>query len=116
MKFIAPSVVLFTLVTSTFALPQLPGLPNLTNALLEALGLNSLVGHGPLPPILATTIHSPQCADVNGGTYVCCQDTFNGDLPIVVAASALTDYPLTNNSINGLVNCEPYSQDCAEVG
>ena len=101
MKFLATIAVLFALCTTSFALPALP---NLTNALLAALGLNGLVGIG--PPPLETTIHSPECANTNNGTYLCCESTFNGDMPIVVAASAATDYPLTENSINGLINCK----------
>jgi hypothetical protein len=101
-------ILLFTVLTSSavgVALPQIPGLPNLTNLLLETLGLNGVVGIGAIP-ILETTVHSPECANLNNGTYVCCESTFNGDLPIVVEASALTDYPLTKNSINGLIGCE----------
>jgi hypothetical protein len=101
MKFFTSTILLFTLLTTTFALP----VANLVNDLLGALGLNGLVGNG--TPPLETTIHSPQCASVNNGTYLCCESTFNGDLPIVVDLSAATDYPLTKNSINGFV-CKFY--------
>ena len=103
MKFLTSITLLCTLITTSFALPaEAP--PNLLNAVLEALGLNGLVGNGVEP--LPTTVHSPECADLNNGTYVCCQSTFNGGMPIIEEASALTDYPITKNTINGLIDCE----------
>jgi hypothetical protein len=103
MKFFTSVILLFTLLTTSLALPAAPKF-NLVDWLLGELGLNGLVGNG--TPPLATTIHSPECANINNGTYLCCQSTFNGDLPIVVDASAATNYPLTKNSINGLVDCK----------
>jgi hypothetical protein len=99
MKFIT-SIILSTLIASSFALPATP---NFLNTLLQTLGLNGLVGNG--TPLLATTIHSPECANLNGGTYVCCESTLNGGMPIVEELSELTDYPITKNTINGLIAC-----------
>lgn len=93
----------FLFTSFALALPQLLDIGPLLNTVLQDTGLDSLVGNGALPAAIATTIHSPQCANVNGGTYACCQSTFDGDLPLVVALSAATDYPLTDNSINGFV-------------
>lgn len=36
----------------------------------------------------------------NGGTPLCCQGTFAGDLPSVIALAELTSYPLNPNDIN----------------
>lgn len=39
------------------------------------------------------------CSD-NGGTALCCQGTFAGDLPLIVALAGLTDFPLNPNDVN----------------
>ena len=99
MKYIT-SIIVSTLIAKSFALPATP---NFLNAALQILGLNGLVGNG--TPLLATTTHSPECANLNGGTYVCCESTFNGGMPIVETLSELTDYPITKNTINGMIDC-----------
>ena len=36
----------------------------------------------------------------NGGTPLCCQGTFAGDLPLIVALAGLTSFPLNPNDVN----------------
>lgn len=36
----------------------------------------------------------------NGGTALCCQGTFAGDLPIIFALAGLTAFPLNPNDVN----------------
>lgn len=36
----------------------------------------------------------------NGGTALCCQGTFAGDLPVIVALAGLTSFPLNPNDVN----------------
>jgi hypothetical protein len=101
MKFLITIILLSTLLTSTFARI---GLGLVIDALLRDLGLNGVVGNG--TPPLATNIHSVECANTNNGTYVCCQDTYNGGSNLVLKLSALSEYPITKNSINGLFDCK----------
>lgn len=37
---------------------------------------------------------------INGGTALCCQGTFAGDLPLIVALAGLTSFPLNPNDVN----------------
>jgi len=36
----------------------------------------------------------------NGGTPLCCQGTFAGDLPLIVLLAGLSSFPLNPNDIN----------------
>lgn len=107
MKSLIP--LLLSLITLTAALPA----DDPIDAILSALDLQGLAGKG--TPPLPTTIHSPECANLNGGTYVCCESTLNGGFPLVKELSALADYPLTDNTINGLINCESFVDATAIV-
>jgi hypothetical protein len=40
----------------------------------------------------------PTCT--NGGTPLCCQGTFAGDLPLIITLAGLTNYPLNPNDVN----------------
>jgi hypothetical protein len=96
--------ILFPIFASSFAQITLPITSDDSSPLDTVLGLldlNGLTGNG--KPPLATSIHSPECVNLNGGTYVCCESTFNGGLPLVEALSEATDYPITPDTINGFV-------------
>jgi hypothetical protein len=60
------------------------------------------VGANPPPACLLTTDISPQCVDVNNGTYLCCSSTVQGGDPLVVALSDAAGYQLPANTVNGL--------------
>ncbi len=99
-------VVLLALITAAMAAPQT--LP-IVGSLLGAVGdiLNSIpILYAAAPSFLLTQDPSPQCADVNGGTLLCCSSTFNGDMPLVVELAQLAgNFRLNPNSINGIY-CE----------
>ena len=50
------------------------------------------------PAIQARDWTAPICN--NGGKAFCCQGTFAGDLPLIVALAGLTSFPLNPNDIN----------------
>jgi hypothetical protein len=62
---------------------------------------------GPLPSMM-TKNPSPECASLNQGTRLCCQSTFDGDVPIVLELAPLLGYKLDPNSVNGIY-CEYHS-------
>lgn len=106
----SPFVLLFALLSAALAAPQLSGILEGISSVIApitgALGtvLNSIpLLYAAAPPFLITTDPSPQCANVNGGTLVCCSSTINGDMPIVVELAQLAgNFRLNPNSINGL--------------
>ncbi|KAF2432284.1 hypothetical protein EJ08DRAFT_140902 [Tothia fuscella] len=52
---------------------------------------------------------------VNGGTPVCCQGTFAGDLPIIKTLALMTRFPLNPNDINCIGAVGPASATCSGV-
>ena len=72
-------------------------------AVLSAASLVAAAAHpAPAPAAVelvprANTI--PDCS-ANGGTALCCQGTFAGDLPVVVALAGLSSFKLNPNDIN----------------
>jgi hypothetical protein len=63
------------------------------------------LGTSPPPSFLLTTDISPQCAAVNNGTYLCCQETVNGGVEAVQLAADLAGYELPAGTVNGVL-CE----------
>lgn len=55
------------------------------------------------PPELFTTVHSPQCKDINYGTYLCCSAMFDGGNPAVATVAELAGYKLPKNTVNGIL-------------
>lgn len=74
------------------------------------------VGTSPPPSFLLTTDISPQCVDVNNGTYLCCETTVNGGNEAVQLAADLAGYQLPANTVNGVL-CEyiPFFSGGGEV-
>ncbi|KUJ23765.1 uncharacterized protein LY89DRAFT_679089 [Mollisia scopiformis] len=108
MRFLTSTILLVTLTSSSLAAPQLLGsLGNAIGQLLQQIPLLST----PPPAFLMTTQPSPQCADVNKGALLCCQSSFNGDIPIFVQAAPLIAYKLNPNSINCLYGTRNFT-DC----
>jgi len=62
---------------------------------------------GPLPGMM-TTNPSPECANLNHGTRLCCQSTFDGDVPLLLELAPVIGYKLDPNSVNGIY-CEHHS-------
>jgi hypothetical protein len=54
----------------------------------------------PLEAALEKRQSIPTCN--NGGEALCCQGTFAGDLPLIVALAGLSSFPLNPNDINCL--------------
>lgn len=92
MHSVANVLLLFGITSLSLAAPQL----SLIGPLLNDLPLLAT----PPPSFLSTQNPSPECAAVNQGTLLCCESTFNGDIPIVVQLSDLVHYKLNPNSIN----------------
>lgn len=86
-------LLLTTLITPSLALPQLLG------AVGQLLGIIPILSTPP-PRELWTKTPSPECANVNGGALLCCESTFQGDIPIVVQLAPTVSYKLNPNSIN----------------
>ncbi len=86
-------LLLATLATPSLALPQLLGIVG------QLLGIIPILSTPP-PRELWTKTPSPECANVNGGALLCCESTFNGDIPIVVQLAPAVGYKLNPNSIN----------------
>src|SRR5438045_2584410 len=63
------------------------------------------VGTSPPPSSLLTTDISPQCSDVNNGTYLCCETSVNGGNAAVQLAADAAGYQLPANTVNGVL-CE----------
>ena len=84
-----------------------------TPQLLGAVG--SLIQDLPIlsypPKSIVTTDISPECANLNQGTRLCCQSTFDGDVPIVMELAPVVGYKLDPNSINGIY-CMLLLQQC----
>jgi hypothetical protein len=60
------------------------------------------LGANPPPSALLTTDISPQCANTNKGTYICCSSAVQGGNPLVVALATTAGYQLPANTVNGL--------------
>jgi len=80
---------------------------SLVVALLSALSLAWTVpilglGADPPPEALLTTDISPECVNVNNGTYLCCSSAVQGGDPIVVALADAAGYQLPANTVNGI--------------
>ncbi|KAL2060656.1 hypothetical protein VTL71DRAFT_9297 [Oculimacula yallundae] len=107
-------LVITTTISPTLALPQLLG------AVGALLGLVPLLSMPP-PRELQTKTPSPECANVNGGALLCCESTFQGDIPIIVQLAPLVAYklnPNSNNCIYGKKNferCNPGTRLCCQV-
>jgi len=124
-------VFLLALLSAALAAPQsglggiLDGIGSIVAPITGALGtvLNSIpVLYAAAPEFLITTDPSPQCANVNEGTLLCCSSTINGDMPIVVELAQLAgNFKLNPNSINGLYckkgfeTCNPGTKLCCQV-
>lgn len=63
------------------------------------------LGAAPPPSAILTTDISPQCANVNNGTYLCCSSAVQGGDPIVVSLATAAGYQLPANTVNG-VECK----------
>ncbi len=85
-----------TLFSYSFAFPQLL---DPTSLIGEVLNIIPILADPP-PASLVTKNPSPECANVNQGALLCCESTFNGDIPIVVELSNSVGYKLNPNSIN----------------
>lgn len=97
MRFTVFLLAAFTLLHPSLAAPQLFGeLGTLIGELLQQIPLLS----NPPPAALMTKQPSPECANVNKGALLCCQSSFQGDIPIFVQAAPLVAYKLNPNSIN----------------
>ncbi|CZR56231.1 uncharacterized protein PAC_06119 [Phialocephala subalpina] len=118
MRFTVLLLATFTLFSPSFAAPQLLGQ---VGALIgQALGLIPLLSTPP-PAALMTKQPSPQCAKVNKGALLCCESTFQGDIPIFVQAAPLVAYKLNPNSINciygqrNFTDCSRGTELCCQV-
>ena len=54
----------------------------------------------------------PTCT--NGGTPLCCQGTFAGDLPTIITLAGLSGYQLNPNDVN-CIGTSPASASCVGV-
>jgi len=90
-------VLSFTILAGLF-LPALAA-PQLFSLVGQLLGLIPVISTPP-PAALWTKHQSPSCANVNQGTLLCCESTFNGDIPLIVYAAPTIAYKLNPNSIN----------------
>jgi hypothetical protein len=77
---------------------------------LPPLQLGDIIGpltdgllNGAPPAELTTKNTSPECVNINNGTYQCCESAIKGDMPPVVSLAALAGYKLNPNDINGLI-------------
>lgn len=71
------------------------------------------LGAGSPPAALLTTDISPQCANVNSGTYLCCASAVQGGNPLVVALATTAGYQLPANTVNGLECKNPMIHLCS---
>jgi len=125
-----PTFIFFlAILATTSAAPQLGGLLEGIGGLLAPLtgAVGTILNSIPLlyaaaPDFLLTKDPSPQCANVNGGTLLCCSSTINGDMPLVVELAQLAgNFKLNPNSINGLyckkdfTTCNPGTKLCCQV-
>ncbi|KAF8858236.1 hypothetical protein BDZ45DRAFT_404301 [Acephala macrosclerotiorum] len=113
-----PIVFFLALLSPSFAAPQLLGsVGALIGQALQQIPLLST----PPPAALMTTHPSPQCANVNKGALLCCESTFQGDIPIFVEAAPLVAYKLNPNSINciygqrNFTECSRGTELCCQV-
>ncbi|KAH6720616.1 hypothetical protein DL95DRAFT_440341 [Leptodontidium sp. 2 PMI_412] len=113
------TIVLILLTITAIASPAF-ALPQLLGAVGALLGLVPLLSTPP-PRELWTKTPAPECANVNGGALLCCQSTFQGDIPIIVQLAPLIGYklnPNSNNCIYGKKNfnaCNPGTRMCCQV-
>ncbi|KAE8446319.1 hypothetical protein EG329_012066 [Mollisiaceae sp. DMI_Dod_QoI] len=99
----------FTFVSPTLSAPQLLGkLGAAVGSFLQEIPLLST----PPPAALMTTQPSPECASVNHGALLCCQSSFQGDIPIFVQLAPLVAYQLNPNSINCIYGTRNFT-DCS---
>jgi hypothetical protein len=54
------------------------------------------------PQSIVTTDISPECANLNQGTRLCCESTLDGALPLLVELASVIGYRLAPGSINGI--------------
>lgn len=80
-------------------LPVLAVPQGLLGFLGQLLGLVPVLSSPP-PSSLMTRNPSPACKSVNQGTLLCCESTFDGDLPLIVYFASQTAFKLNKNSIN----------------
>lgn len=102
------TIVLILLTITAIASPAF-ALPQLLGAVGALLGLVPLLSTPP-PRELWTKTPAPECANVNGGALLCCQSTFQGDIPIIVQLAPLIGYklnPNSNNCIYGMSHDRP---------
>ena len=68
--------------------------------------VGSLIDNLPIlnypPQSIVTTDISPECANLNQGTRLCCESTLDGDVPLVVELATIIGYRLATGSINGI--------------
>ncbi|KAH7327063.1 hypothetical protein BKA65DRAFT_539739 [Rhexocercosporidium sp. MPI-PUGE-AT-0058] len=108
------------LLVFTAIFPPALALPQLLDAVGALLDLVPLLSTPP-PRELWTKTPSPECANVNGGALLCCESTFQGDIPIIVQLAPLISYklnPNSNNCIYGRKNfdtCNPGTRMCCQV-
>jgi hypothetical protein len=82
-----------------------PGLLDFIGHIVQGTGLPLL--DRPLPEMMTKT-PSPECVNINKGTRLCCQSTFNGDVPLLIELAPVIGYTL-NKSVNGIyceLSCE----------
>lgn len=80
---------------------------------IHAASISLLIGDliQPLPvadypiPEMVTSSPSPECEGVNGGSRLCCESTFNGDVPLIKELAPIIGFKLNRNSVNGIY-CE----------
>lgn len=85
-----------TLLPHTLATPQLPNLFGIIGQLLGSIPILS----SPPPAFLMTKIPPPACGVVNQGSLLCCESTFDSDLPLVAYLSPQAAIKLNKNSID----------------